>query len=93
MTTKYASLHAMLLKRKIAPWGVTDEIPEWAEQPLTMMLAALGARSFGLPPDRIRELDEAGGLSMNGGVSQAERQLRQMGARKFVYTPQRSRYF
>ncbi len=96
LARKYEGLIAILLKQRLADWGVSDDIPAYAELPVTQMLAYLSASSFGIAAERLEQLRQAGGLDLapnQGGPSQAERTLRRLMARKPVSSIFRSTYF
>ncbi len=89
---KYLALYAMLEAKNLVSWGDSDEIPSYAEVPLTMMLAFLCASAFGISPQRRMELGVLGSLDAER-PSLAERMLRKQGARKYYYSPARTTYF
>ncbi len=96
LTRKYAGLLSVLLKERLADWGPTEDIPAYAELPVTQMLAYLAASSFGIEAGRMEQLRQMGGLDLpatQGGPSQAERTLRRMVARKPVPSIFRGTYY
>lgn len=93
---KYAALYDMLLTVGLVAWTSTADIPDYAEQPITMMLAFLCCRPFGINQARTLELELAGALNLSpgrGGPSLSERQLRQQLAKSYVPHVQSSEYF
>lgn len=80
---QYTYVHAMLVKEKLVAWGLTsDDIPEYAMIPLTMMLAASCAREFGQEPTGYQQ--EAGG---------AWTMLRRLLAKDYIRHRVRAEYF
>lgn len=92
VATKYESLYDMLLSEGLVAWAATDDIPEFAEQPVTMMLAAVIASSFGMTGQRMNELRLAGSLGLKP-ASLAEQMLRRQLAKKYVPHPVKAQYF
>lgn len=93
---KYAALYEMLVTEGLVTWTSTDDIPEFAEGPITAMVCHLCAKPFGVPQARRAELELEGALNLppvKGGPSTAERQLRKQLARGFVYAPIRTEFF
>lgn len=82
---KYASLHDMLLTENLVTWAASEDVPEFAEQPLTAMLAALIAPAFGIVGQRLADLR----LGYAGG----ERMLRRQMAKHYVSQPVKTEYF
>jgi hypothetical protein len=91
-TSKYAALYDMLLTEGLVAWASSADIPEYAEQPLTMMLAYLCAGPLGVGPERRAELAQLGGVGLPA-PSLAERQLRRQLAKSYVSYPAQSEYF
>jgi hypothetical protein len=91
-TDKYVSLYDMLLTKGLVSWAATADIPEYAEQPLTIMLANLCAGPLGINEARRAELTTLGALDLPT-PSIAERQLRRQLARGYVSSPAQSEYF
>jgi hypothetical protein len=89
---KYAALHDVLLAEKLVAWPVNGDVPEYAETPLTMMLAALIAPAFGVSGDRLNSL-RAGGAFGLPVPSIAERMLRRQLAKSYVSAPVKTEYF
>lgn len=92
MGQKYTGLHAMLLERSMVIWALTEDIPEKAEQPLIMMLAALSADDFGVPEPRATRLKAEGDLDLKQ-PSVAERMLRKVIAPAHIDSTLRTEYF
>lgn len=92
VTDKYNALYEMLVTEGLVSWTSTDDIPTFAERPITMMVANLCAGSFGLPAQKKAELQFAGALSAVP-PSEAERTLRRQLARSVVYAPVETEYF
>jgi len=96
VAAKYTSLYDMMLTDSLVSWTSDEDIPTYAEQPVTMMLAYLSASALGLPESKVAELRQAGALHLppaEGGPSHAERQLRRQLARAYVPYPAQSDYF
>lgn len=89
---RYQSLYAMLDVESLVEWGVTEDIPSYAEQPLIMMLAAYSAQEFGVTDPRYSQLQIEGGLSLPQ-PSLAERLLRRQMSNKYIPTVQATEYF
>ncbi|MCC7126418.1 MAG: hypothetical protein IT178_16330 [Acidobacteria bacterium] len=78
---RYASLLEMLRVEGLADWTYNEQVPEYAEGPLVMMLAAFCAEEFAVPEPRHSRLQQAGAFSLParlGGPSVAERTLRRL---------------
>lgn len=93
---KYLALYDMLLGDQLAAWGASEDVPAYAEEPVTIMLAFLCCRSFGINQARTAELEQAGALHLDprkGGPSLAERQLRRQLAKSYVPYSAVSEYF
>lgn len=93
---RYTALYDMLLTEGLVAWAVDADVPEFAEQPITQMLAYLCAPAFGIAPARMAALRQTGALNLpptEGGPSLAERQLRRQLAKKPVAYPQASEYY
>lgn len=76
---RYASLLEMMRTEGIADWTASESIPEYAEAPVTMMLAAHVAEEFAVPEPRHSRLQRDGAFALParlGGPSVAERMLR-----------------
>jgi hypothetical protein len=90
VTDHYGSLYEMLLTEGLVSWAAADNIPDFAERPVTLMVAYLCCGKFGVSAQKVAELKRVGALSLapvEGGPSEAERQLRRQLARGFVYSP------
>lgn len=92
VSTKYDALYDMLLTEGLVAWAATDDIPEYAEQPVTMMLAAFIASSFGMTGQRMNELRLAGTIGMTP-PSLAEQMLRRQLSKNYVPAPAQTDYF
>lgn len=93
---KYAALYDMLLGDQLAAWGAAEDVPAYAEEPVTLMLAYMCCRPFGINQMRTAELEQAGALHLDprkGGPSSAERQLRRQLAKAYVPYAAVSEYF
>jgi len=75
LTAKYASLHAMLLEKRLVSWALTESIPTSCDEPVMRMLAAMSADEFGVAEPRYTRLIVLGALGANP-ASLAEKQLR-----------------
>jgi len=89
---KYLSLYAMLEAKNLVDWGVSEEVPTYAEQPITYMLAFLCCQAFGVSGQKRQEMGVLGALDAPQ-PSIAERQLRKLAAKKYYYQPARTEYF
>lgn len=92
VTEKYSELYDMLLTLGLVAWAAADDIPAYASTPLTMMLAAFIAPSFGVSGQRLAELRLAGTIGMSPPAL-AERMLRTQLAKGYVSFPVQSDYF
>lgn len=92
VSQKYDALYDMLLTLGLVAWAAADDIPEYAEIPITQMLAAAIAPAFGIEGQKLLDLRAAGSLGLNP-PSLAERSLRQQLARHYVSHPAPSEYF
>lgn len=93
---KYAGLYEMLLTEGLISWASTEDVPTFAEMPITWMVAYLSVGEFGVPAQKRQELQLKGALNLSpklGGPSLAEQQLRRQLAANFVYAPQATEYF
>jgi hypothetical protein len=88
----YSALYEMLLTEGLVSWSADDDIPSFAEHPVTLMVAHLCAGKFAVPAQKRAELEIAGALGLPQ-PSLAERILRKQLAKSFVYSPQASEYF
>lgn len=82
---KYQALYDMLLSENLVSWAATDDLPEFAEIPMTMMLAAVIAPAFGIAGQRLMDL--------RAGYAWAEKMLRRQLAKSYVANPARTEYF
>ncbi len=89
---KYRALYAMLEHKNLVQWGETDDVPTYAEVPLTYMLAFLCAPAFGVSGQKRQELGVLGAIDA-GQPSLAERMLIKQGTKRFHYTPVRTESF
>lgn len=85
VTAKYAALYDMLLSEGLVAWAASDDLPDYASVPLTMMLAAVIAPAFGIEGQKLADLRQ--------GYAAAERMLRRQLAKHYVSHPVRSEYF
>lgn len=92
VTQKYAALHDVLLAEGLVAWPVDGDLPDYADNPLTMMLAAYIAPAFGVSGERLASL-RAGGAFGLPQPSIAERMLRRQLAKNFISTPVKTDYF
>lgn len=93
---RYVSLHDMLITDGLVNWTNTEDIPSWAEEPISMLVAAFSLNEFGVPQSRRQQIRMDGAYKLpsnQGGPSLAERQLREQAAKNFVYYPQPAEYF
>lgn len=89
---KYALLHAMLLKDRLATWALTEDIPAGACQGVIWMLAYLCAPRLGAPPEEIVRLMPLGMYPSNP-PSLGEKTLRKFISQRFVSQPATADYF
>lgn len=89
---KYATLYDMLLTKGLVAWTATADLPDYADQPVTMMLAYLCAGPLGVSAQRRDELAPLGALDLPQ-PSLAERQLRRQLAKNYVPYAQATEYF
>lgn len=93
---KYAALYDMLLTKGLVAWTASADLPDYADIPVTWMLAYYCAPSFGVNQQRMMELRTLGALDLSpalGGPSEAERMLRIQLAKGYVSYPAQSDYF
>ena len=96
LADKYVGLYDQLAFEGLATWAFTDDIPDYASGPVSMMLACASATAFGLLGPIKAMLIREGGLNNGpdqGGVSTAEKHLRRAAARSYVSHPAQSEYF
>lgn len=82
---KYAGLYDMLLSEGLVAWAATDDVPDYASIPLTMMLAAVIAPAFGKSGQRLADLRQ--------GYVAGERMLRRQLAKQLVSHPVKTQYY
>jgi hypothetical protein len=82
---RYESLYATLLSEDLVTWGLSEDIPDGADIPVSWMLAYACAAPFGIELMRVQELQQKS--------TSAVGMLRRLKANKFVYTPIRTTYF
>lgn len=92
VTAAYGKLYEMLLTEGLVSWTDSEDIPLFAAEPLTWMVAYLCCGSFGVTAQKKLELRAKGGLSVQP-VSDAERILRRQLARGYVSAVQQTEYF
>lgn len=92
VTEKYRALHDVLMTEGLVAWAVDEEVPEYADIPLTMMLAAIIAPAFGVSGQRLADLRIAGSVGLPQ-QSIAERMLRRQLAKSYVSAPVKTVYF
>lgn len=93
---KYSALYDMLLTEGLVTWTASEDIPEYAETPITYMLAWLCLNPFGIVGEMAARITRLGALNLpasDGGPSLAERILRRQLAKKYVPYPVQSEYF
>ena len=92
----YDALYEMLLTEGLIAWTLEDDIPEFAERSVSLMVGYLVSNKFAVPPAKLAEMRRLGALHLNpreGGPSEAEMILRRQLAKAFVYTPMRTTYY
>lgn len=89
---KYAALFDMLLAEGLVAWALDEDVPAYADQPLTMMLAAAIAPAFGIEGQRLADLRVGGSVGLPQ-PSIAERILRRQLASNYVSHPVATEYF
>lgn len=88
----YALVHAMLLQRGLAKWGVTESIPnEYATQTVKMTAYQLTS-DFAVPDTKYVLLKQEGEIDANP-PSWAERSLRKMQDLEYVSATLANNYF
>jgi hypothetical protein len=92
VAVKYQGLHDMLLTEGLVSWAVTEDIPEFAETALTMMLAAYIAPAFGVSGQKLMDLRAGGALNLPQ-PSLAERMLRRQLTKNYVSNPAKTEFF
>lgn len=92
VSVKYDAVYQMLLTLGLVAWAADEDIPEYANHPVTMIVAAVIAPAFGVSGQKLNELRLAGMLGMSP-PSLAERQLRQQLAKNYVSHPVRVEFF
>ena len=85
VATKYTGLYEVLRNEKLVAWAANAAIPDYADIPLTMMLAAVIAPAFGIGGQRLADLRQ--------GYAGAERMLRRQLAAQLVSHPVKTEYF
>lgn len=85
VANKYAGLYNILRTERLVDWAESASVPDYAEIPVTMMLAAVIAPAFGVSGQRL--------LDLRTGYAAAERQLRRVLAKKLVSYPVKAQYF
>jgi hypothetical protein len=89
---KYIGLYALLESKDWVEWGEEDEIPSWAEIPVTYMLAFLCAPAFGISGQKRIELGALGALD-SPQPSIAERMMRKQMSKRYYSQTSRTEYF
>ncbi len=91
-TSKYAGVHAQLLKAGLVTWTLAEDIPAHVQEPMTSVLAFAIASDFGIGEPRYTKFRLEGSV---GDVqpSLAERQLRAALGIRYVSQPVKSEYF
>lgn len=89
---KYTALYDMLLTEGLVAWAATAAIPDYADIPVTMMLAAAIAPAFGIEGQRLADLRTGGALNLPQ-PSIAERMLRRQLAKNYVAHPVKNDYY
>lgn len=92
VSVKYQGLHDMLLTEGLVSWAVTEDIPEFAETALTMMLAAYIAPAFGVSGQKLMDLRAGGALNLPQ-PSLAERMLRRQLTKNYVSYPVKTEFY
>lgn len=89
---RYVGLYSLLNGLELTTWAQTADVPDQFEVPLVAMLAAHCAHEFQVQEPRYTQLLSEGGVSLPQ-ISWAERQMRQLVAKKYVPTRAQSEYF
>ena len=92
ISNKYAALYDMLLTEGLVAWTATEDIPLYAEVPMTYLLASFIAPGFNVPSGKQQELMLMGGLNLPQ-PSIAERMLRRQLSKNYVSSPATPDYF
>ena len=53
---KYEQVHAEFSRRDIVPWFDDEDVPNWASDAFSIIVASRLAKTFGLPADKRAEL-------------------------------------
>jgi hypothetical protein len=86
--SRYDALYELLHADNLVSWSSTDDVPEGASTAVIWMLAYLCCTPFGIELQRVQELREKGGPPGSGSL--AERILRRLASKAFIYTPIRT---
>jgi hypothetical protein len=89
---KYAALYEMLSEKELVAWTNTDDVPSYADLPLTYMLAFFIASAFGVSGQKYMDLGRLGSLDGNP-PSLAERMLRKQFSRDYFPRAARPEFF
>jgi len=93
ITRKYTGIHALLVRKKLVIWALSENIPDEAQEPLVSILAFSVAAEYGVPEPRYTRLRLEGSLD-DEQPSLAERQLRKaLSGAPHPGSTQRSEYF
>jgi hypothetical protein len=92
VSDKYTALYDMLLTEGLVAWAADAELPDYADIPLTMMLACAIAPAFGIVGQRLLDLRMGGALGLSP-PSVAERMLRKQLAKNYVSHPVKADYY
>ena len=89
---KYALVHAMLLRRGLAKWGITESIPDVYAIPVVKMTAYQLTSDFAVPETRYIILKQEGEIDAQPN-SWAERSLRKLQSDEYISATIPNDYF
>ena len=93
ITRKYTGIHALLVKKTLAAWAITEDVPDEAQEPMVSILAFSVAAEYGVPEPRYSRLRLEGSLD-DETPSLAERQLRKaLSGTPHPSSPARNEYY
>jgi hypothetical protein len=85
---KYTAVYDMLLTLGLVAWGADEDVPDYAVQPLTRMVAFAAASAFNK-----NQADYADGAISMSPPMLAEQQLRRQLAKRYVSHTAQSEYY
>lgn len=82
---KHEALHDLLIEENLVSWVISEDVPKFAEAPMTMMLAAMIGPSFGITAQKLADL--------RMGYAAGESMMRKLMAKKYVSQTAQTEYF